>query len=116
MDDLALARMVSVRTFTLSYEKTGSDPVSSAVALERGALQAALQLRLQAEDRLGVELGDPRLGDAQHLADLAQRQLLVVVEGDDSALALRELRNRGGQRLAHLGARHLQRRVVGVGI
>ena len=35
-----------------------------------------------------MQLRDARLGDAQHLADLAQRELFVVVERDDEALAL----------------------------
>ena len=44
---------------------------------------------LQAQDRLRVQLGDARLGHAEHLADLAQGQLLVVVERDDELLPLR---------------------------
>jgi hypothetical protein len=38
-----------------------------------------------------VHLGDARLGDAEDLADLAEREVLVVVEGDDELLALGEL-------------------------
>jgi hypothetical protein len=37
-----------------------------------------------------VHLADPRLGDAEHLADLGQGQPLVVVQGDDDLLALAE--------------------------
>ena len=37
-----------------------------------------------------MELRHARLGDAEHLADLPQGQLLVVVEGDDELLALRQ--------------------------
>ena len=47
------------------------------LALERGALERALQPHLEAEDRLRVQLRDARLGDAEHLADLAQGELLV---------------------------------------
>ena len=36
-----------------------------------------------------MELGDPGLGHAEHLADLAEGQLLVVIERDDELLALR---------------------------
>src|SRR5919198_6440278 len=61
------------------------------------------QPRLQAQDRLGVELGDARLGHAEDLADLAQGQLLVVVERDDELLPLREARDRLAERLSHLG-------------
>src|SRR5579862_5828969 len=46
------------------------------------------EVRLDAQDRLRVELGDARLGDAEHLSDLAQGQLLVVVERHDELLAL----------------------------
>ena len=42
----------------------------------------------QPQDSLGVELGDPGLGHAQHLADLLQGETLVVVEADDDALPL----------------------------
>src|SRR6478672_3920021 len=52
------------------------------------------EVRLEAEDRLRVELRDARLGDAEHLADLAERQLLVVVERHDELLALRQQRDR----------------------
>src|SRR3712207_2401970 len=45
-----------------------------------------LQPGLQAQDGLRVELGDPRLGDAEDLADLPEGQVLVVVEGDDELL------------------------------
>jgi hypothetical protein len=37
-----------------------------------------------------VQLADPRLGDAEDLADLGQRQALVVVEGDDDLLPFAE--------------------------
>ena len=38
-----------------------------------------------------MELRHPRLGDAEHLTDLAQGQLLAVVERDDELLALGKL-------------------------
>jgi len=62
-----------------------------------------LHPRAQPQHGLGVHLRDARLGHAEHLADLAQRQLLVVVEGHDELLALGEARDRLGERLAHLG-------------
>src|SRR5437762_616912 len=46
-------------------------------------LQLARELGAQPQHGLGVELADSRLGDSQHLADLAQGQVLVVVEGHD---------------------------------
>ena len=59
-----------------------------------------------------MQLRDARLGDAEHLADLAQRQLLVVVERDDELLALGQPRDRVGERLAQLG---LVERLAGCG-
>src|SRR5713101_4607393 len=59
--------------------------------------------RLQAQDRLRVQLRDARLGHAEHLADLAEGELLVVVERDHELLPLGEARDRVGDRLAHLG-------------
>ena len=56
------------------------------------------QAGLQAQDRLRVQLRHARLGHAQHLADLAQRQLLVVVERDDELLALGQARDRLAER------------------
>jgi hypothetical protein len=50
-----------------------------------------------------MELGYAGLGDAEHLADLAKGQLLVVVESDDELLALRQARDRLAERLFELG-------------
>ena len=50
--------------------------------------KTCLQRGLQPHHGLGVQLGDARLGDAEHLADLAQGEVLVVVERDDQLLAL----------------------------
>ncbi len=61
------------------------------------------QPRLQAEDRLRVQLRDAGLGHAEHLADLAQGQLLVVVERDHELLALGQPCDRLAERLAQLG-------------
>ena len=41
-----------------------------------------------------MELRDARLGDPEHFADLAQRQVLVVVERDHELLALGQARDR----------------------
>ena len=60
------------------------------------------QPRLQTQDRLRVQLRDTRLGDAEHFADLAQGQLLVVVERDDELLALGEPRDRLADQLLEL--------------
>src|SRR3954452_25150032 len=70
---------------------------------ERRARGGAGQTRLQAQDRLRVELRDAGLRDPEDLADLAQGQLLVVVEGDHELLTLREARDGLADRLLHLG-------------
>src|SRR6266496_6532020 len=59
--------------------------------------------RLEAQDRLRVELGDAGLCHPEHLPDLAKGELLVVVQGDHELLALRQARNRVSHRLLHLG-------------
>src|SRR6266508_3324312 len=86
------------------------------LALERGTHGRAGQARLQAKDRLRVELRHPRLGDTEHFADLAQRQLLVVVERDHELLALREARDRVRDHLLHLGGVEGRRRRRPVGV
>src|SRR5262249_26003166 len=47
--------------------------------LETRASGRAGEPRLQAQNRLGVQLRDAGLGHTEHLADLAERQLLVVI-------------------------------------
>src|SRR3954470_903538 len=76
----------------------------------------SLQPGLEAQNGLGVQLGDARLGHAEHLADLPQRQILVVVEGDHELLALRQGGDRVGQPVLELGRRQHLLRVRGVGI
>ena len=55
-----------------------------------GAAERRSEPRLQAQDRLRVELRDARLRHAEYFADLPERELLVVVERDDELLALRQ--------------------------
>src|SRR5262245_54336342 len=58
--------------------------------VRRGSLLEGLLLhaRPQSQDGLRVHLRDAGLGHAQHLPDLAERQVLVVVQGDHELLAL----------------------------
>src|SRR5207244_3575428 len=101
----------------------GSGGVSSSVASSRivspperrvSRLQrcggARRDVRLEPEDRLRVELRDARLGYAEHLADLAQGELRVVVARDHEVLALGQARDRVGEGLFLLryGARALE--------
>ncbi len=60
-----------------------------------------------------MQLGDARLGDAEHLADLAQGEVLVVVEGDDQLLALGQRGDRLGQAVLDLTAGQRLLRVLG---
>src|SRR6185312_3855246 len=82
-----------------------------------GSRARAREARLQAQDRLRVQLRDPRFRHAEHLADLAQGQLLVVVEGDDELLALGQAGDRLPERLPQLrlGQRRLRLGAVLVG-
>ena len=58
-----------------------------------------------------MQLGDARLGDAEDLADLAQGQVLVVVEGDHELLALGQRGDRVGEAVLELGLRRALLRV-----
>src|SRR3954454_20301768 len=76
----------------------------------------SLQPGLEAQNRLGVQLGDARLGHAEDFPDLPQRQILVVVEGDHELLALRQGGDRVGQPVLELGRLEHLLRVRSVGI
>src|SRR4249920_587154 len=67
-----------------------------------GLAGRAREVRFQPQDRLRVQLRYARLRDPENLADLAERQLLVVVERDDELLALGEVRDRLAERLLDL--------------
>src|SRR3954451_13598670 len=82
--------------------------------LRRGSLLA--QTGPQTEHRLGVQLRDARLGNAEHLADLAQGQVLVVIEGDDELLALGQAGDRVGHAVFELGLVHDLGRVARLGV
>ena len=56
-----------------------------------------------------MELRDARLGDAEHLADLAEREVLVVVERYYKLLPLREACDRLGEAVLHLARVQLLR-------
>src|SRR3954470_14511640 len=76
----------------------------------------ALEARLQPQHGLRVQLGDPRFGHAEDLADLSQRQVLVVVEGDHELLALGQRGDRVGQAVLEVGLVHDRGRVRRVGV
>src|SRR5215207_6848153 len=86
-------------------------PASLAAGLCRGTLACApglvaqvvaLQAALEPQHRLRVQLRDAGLGHAEDLTDLAQRQVLVVVERDHELLALRQRRERVRQPIRQL--------------
>src|SRR3954463_3343876 len=85
-------------------------PLSSRFATLAGAgglgghgARTAREARLEAQDRLRVQLRDARLGDPEHVADLADGQLLVVVERDDELLPLGQAGDCVAERVAELG-------------
>src|SRR5579884_891208 len=80
------------------------------------SVQLVGQLGAQAQHGLGVQLGDARLGDPEHLADLAQGQVLVVVEGHHELLALGQRRDGVGDPVAQLRLVHELLRVGGVAV
>src|SRR3954451_24462910 len=73
--------------------------------------QVGLKSRLQAQHRFRVELRNSRFRDAEDLADLAERQVLVVVEGHDELLALGQSRDGVREAVLHLGGVHRGRRI-----
>src|SRR5204863_1170302 len=84
--------------------------------LQRGPCSRAREPGLEAEDRLRVELRDSRLCDPEDLADLAERELLVVVESDDQLFALGQPGDRLADRLLHLRLREGALRVGRLGV
>src|SRR3954469_957782 len=90
---------------TLRIRSAALCPTGAIYAFGGGGLRlrARLEARPEAEHRLGVKLGNPRLGDAEDLADLPQREVLVVVERDDEALALGEGLDRVRETVLDLG-------------
>src|SRR6266511_2197992 len=72
--------------------------------------------RAKRQHGLGVKLRHPRLGNSQNLADLAQGQVLVVVQGDHESFALRQRLDRVGETILELGRLGLGLRVDGAGV
>src|SRR6266536_579601 len=95
---------------------TGASSRRDVLRAERGARGRAAEAGLEAQNRLRVQLRDAGLGHAENLPDLAERQLLVVVERDDELLALGQARDRLDDRLAHLGLRQCPLRVGRLGV
>src|SRR4051812_32894822 len=60
----------------------------------------------QAVHRLRMQLRYPRLGHAEHGADLFERAALLVIEREDLLELRRELLDPIGDRAPHLMARH----------
>ena len=64
-------------------------------------------------DGLGVQLADARLGHAEDLADLLERESLVVVQGDDGLLALGQPFDGLGEDVLDLDALEHRDRILG---
>ena len=56
----------------------------------------------QLQDRLRVDLAHAALGDAEHAADLGERESLVVVEREHESLAVGHAVDRVGEEVLHL--------------
>src|SRR5688500_7446361 len=94
-----LSTRSSAGTFTLASSSSigtayGDCSVMSVLLL--------VQLAAQLQHRFGVHLADAALRHAEHLADLRQRESLVVIEGDDDLLALGECVDRLGEQVLRL--------------
>src|SRR3954463_2240812 len=63
----------------------------------------SLQPGLEAQNGLGVQLGDARLGHAENLAELSQCLLLVVEAGNQELLSLRQPGDGAAQPVLELG-------------
>src|SRR5690606_16867932 len=82
----------------------------SDVLVELGFLAPVAQARAQAQHRLAVDLADPRLADRQHRADLAQVELLLVVQRQHQLLAFGQVADGAAERFAERGVLELARR------
>src|SRR5215208_3399997 len=112
----------TLRILSAGWDMPGTSLPSASPALE-GEMErrtlpevVALEAALQPQHGLRVQLRDARLGDAEDLADLAQGQVLVVVERDHELLTLRQGGDRVGQAVLELGLGEQRLGVRGVGI
>src|SRR5215216_2894303 len=96
------AMRASSLDLSFADRRSGRESIPRSGVYARGRDRAG-QARFQAQHRLGVQLGDARFGDAEHLSDLAESQVFVVVERDDELLPLGQAGDRLGDRLLHLG-------------
>src|SRR6185436_13085907 len=99
----------TLRILSAGWDMPGTSLSSASPSLkgemERGKLPevVALEAALEPQHSLRVQLGDARLGDAEDLADLPQRQVLVVVERDHELLALGQRGDRVREAVLELG-------------
>src|SRR5215208_5726998 len=112
----------TLRILSAGWDMPGTSLSSASPSLkgemERRRLPevVALEAALEAEHGLRVQLGDARLRHAEDLADLSQRQVLVVVERDHELLALGQRRDRVGEAVLELGGVEDLLRVGRVGV
>src|SRR5579871_5683299 len=87
-----------------------SRPVSDAravAAAPRFALRLAVESGANEMHGFGVQLADPGLGHPEHLADLAEAALFLIVEADDELEALGQVVDGTGDGVHDLAARRL---------
>src|ERR671925_746449 len=112
-DVLPEPRWPTTATLRILLDSVGATEAEFSGLLPAGSRYRSGEACLQTQNCLRVKLGNSRLGDAEHLADLPQGQLLVVVERDDELLALGKARNRFAECLAELRVRHRGLRLGG---
>src|SRR5436190_1640288 len=112
----------TLRILSAGWDIPGTSLSAASPALE-GEMErlrlpevVALEATLEPQHGLRVQLRDARLGDAEDLADLAQGQVLVVVERDHELLALWQRGDRVGEAVLELGGVEDLLRVRRVGV
>src|SRR5919112_3221357 len=108
-----LMRSARCIPFLLSSKIRATDPSGKSHEAGRASVD---QAGAKAQHGLRVQLADARLGDAEDLADLSERQVLVVVERHDELLALGQPRDRVGDAVLEVGGVHRRGRVGRVGV
>jgi len=106
------AAVTSVEPLTLAGEQSGSeqepgrdpglnlDPlVSDEIRIE------LLQVGLDPGDGLGMDLADPRLGQAESLGNFTQAHIFEIIEGQHLPLHFRQLLQAIGDQSCHLAAK-----------
>src|SRR4051812_3324536 len=119
-DDSSECRPAPLRIAPTRIATTASrKPTTERISMASSELVApAGESRLQARQRLAMDLADARFTHLEHGSDLLQVHLVVVVQGHDGALAFRQVRDRirecGAEALVDHVAERVRARIGGV--